>query len=1337
MSVRHSLIRLWPSCRGAITLTRQHLQRPALPCTGPQQSGIHFSNGQMLPAVCFRVYCSNSVSSEKNKEIKVLAEEVGQKVKITWKNGTESMFHSIWLRNNCHCSECKQDHSGQKLIDVGQIRYDTTVKKVTDSGDDKLRILWSDEHRGEVPLDFLIEHGYSDLTNDFRPSSMVSKPKSYPTLDFSKVVSGQQGVLQWLRDLNEYGVCLLKNVPLEEGMVCKVAELIAPVQQTIYGIQFDVVSKPSPINVAYSSVGLDFHMDLIYYESAPGLQLLHCMKFDECVEGGQSILLDLFYVAEVFRKSNPDEFQTLTRIPTTFQKIHYQRDNPVHMVYQKPIISLNHREEITSISWAPAFEGPLSVRPGDVEPYYRAYHKFAEAIKNSSAKLEFKMVPGDLLSFNNRRVLHGRNAFTLNGGGRHLQGCYVNIDEYKSKLHVLSHLLKDKRMIKQVGNQCCMTVGVGALKNSRVKVTQTGFVVSYELHPAVCVTWTGFVVSVSRTGLVVLHLSHEPDLLECEDLVKMSEPDLTCDTFMVKNHTQIDFTNGEYGGIPFNLIINSVGWLLLILLFTVLRKVAWDYGRIALVSRTEENENLTSNSQYNVWTSLFYGDHDDDDKNKIQGSVESLDAHLHKHDSNMCSWIPAYFRVKDSDILKKSGQDAIQYLSFQRYLIIYTTIVMVLSVVIIVPVNFSGNNIGNETDFGHTTIGNLDPDSPLLWVHAVLAVAFLILLVGLMRHFRVNLQYQEDEQVSRTLMISGIPTNQCYKNQITQHFEEAYPEASVVDVQFAYNIAELVKLDENRRVAEEALKNSKIEYEKTGIRPTMTPVTCGQCCCCCAACGCKEVDAIEHYESVAKKYREKCEKEKVTAYQDPAGIAFVTFYTDLMAARVRSDFEDTCKGSSNPQNSSLNQKLGVWNWSVHYAPSPENIYWENISKSKWKWWMTAIIVNVILVVILFFFTTPLIIINTLNQLEYLKPLEEHSPLLIQFLPTLLLWTFSALLPNVVYYSDSTFIGHWTRTAEHHAIMVKSFIFLILMVLILPSLGLTSTKALIQWFVLDRDSNFRWKCIFLAGHGAFFVNYVITAAFIGTALELIRFSELFMYGLKLLLAHSAAEKTAVRKSVLWEFQYGIQYAWMLCVFAVLMAYSLLCPLVVPFGWVYMILKHAVDRYNIYFAYKPSKINKNIHHTAINFVIIATILLQFNVVFFTALRSEAVNPVFVFSSVALFFSIVMFVGRAFFGWFKNLSSATRKYMKDQPKESNDRSQNPPSVDSPDHFVEQEQGASTPDSTDKPFVAGVLLDNNAPPSENGASRLAASYGTMSGTTPVNQENEEVDTNDVHYVQ
>ena len=45
---------------------------------------------------------------------------------------------------------------------------------------------------------------------------------------------------------------------------------------------------------------------------------------------------------------------------------------------------------------------------------------------------------------------------------------------------------------------------------------------------------------------------------------------------------------------------------------------------------------------------------------------------------------------------------------------------------------------------------------------------------------------------------------------------------------------------------------------------------------------------------------------------------------------------------------------------------------------------------------------------------------------------------------LVYYTDY-YLGHWTRTAMHQAMMRKTYIFLILMVLILPSLGLTSAK----------------------------------------------------------------------------------------------------------------------------------------------------------------------------------------------------------------------------------------------------------------------------------------------------
>lgn len=57
------------------------------------------------------------------------------------------------------------------------------------------------------------------------------------------------------------------------------------------------------------------------------------------------------------------------------------------------------------------------------------------------------------------------------------------------------------------------------------------------------------------------------------------------------------------------------------------------------------------------------------------------------------------------------------------------------------------------------------------------------------------------------------------------------------------------------------------------------------------------------------------------------------------------------------------------------------------------------------------------------------------------MPTLLLWTAAALLPVLVIRSDQ-WLSHWTRSKRNHSIMRKTFVFLLFMGLILPSLGLT-------------------------------------------------------------------------------------------------------------------------------------------------------------------------------------------------------------------------------------------------------------------------------------------------------
>lgn len=60
-------------------------------------------------------------------------------------------------------------------------------------------------------------------------------------------------------------------------------------------------------------------------------------------------------------------------------------------------------------------------------------------------------------------------------------------------------------------------------------------------------------------------------------------------------------------------------------------------------------------------------------------------------------------------------------------------------------------------------------------------------------------------------------------------------------------------------------------------------------------------------------------------------------------------------------------------------------------------------------------------------------------------------------------------------------------------------------------------------------GAFFVNYLMTAALVGAGLELIRFPELFWYVVQICLSKSIADTPAIQDKIKYEFRFGEQYA----------------------------------------------------------------------------------------------------------------------------------------------------------------------------------------------------------------
>jgi gamma-butyrobetaine dioxygenase len=299
-----------------------------------------------------------------------------------------------------------------------------------------------------------------------------------------------------LRALNEHGAALVTGAPV--GGAAADPAAAAPVlalarilsggigaMRTLYGESFVVeAARPAaagvalPINAAFSDVALDLHQDLSYMEAAPGLQLLHCARNDAGVVGGESTLLDAFMAAELLRRRAPAAFAALARLPVAFEKSHIARALPAIMRAERPHFSLRRaggtsggHGELVAVTWAPPFEAPLRIAcaRADLDEYFGARSAFARLLGDleagdgrgglpHGALLETRLEPGEVLVFNNQRMLHGRRAFEARGAGteRRLFGAYVCGDAWKSRLAVLAAAAREHERgswrMRRIGN---------------------------------------------------------------------------------------------------------------------------------------------------------------------------------------------------------------------------------------------------------------------------------------------------------------------------------------------------------------------------------------------------------------------------------------------------------------------------------------------------------------------------------------------------------------------------------------------------------------------------------------------------------------------------------------------------------------------------------------------------------------------------------------------------------------------------------------------------------------------------------------------------------------------
>jgi len=351
-------------------------------------------------------------------------------------DGTQERLHPLWLRERCRDAASIDLRTQQRLSDPSDFDPNLTLTVVSQPSPGTFQLSFSDGHQATFSAADILEEAALAANSHDCPAprlwdgALAELPRARWRAD-----PGDAELASWLEAFLTLGFVIFEGVPAEPGMVLKVGTRFGFVRETNFGALFDVRSTPDASDLAYTSLALDPHTDNPYRTPVPGIQLLHCLVNE--TRGGLSTLVDGFAVAQALRAHEPEAFHILSSTPVRFRYI----DTDTELTASAPPIELDVTGELKAIHFSPRLDFvPLFPRER-LEAYYHARRLFDHRLRAADFEIRFLLKDGDLVMFDNCRLLHGRTGFDPAEGLRHLQGCYIDIDGPRSLYRVLRRRL--------------------------------------------------------------------------------------------------------------------------------------------------------------------------------------------------------------------------------------------------------------------------------------------------------------------------------------------------------------------------------------------------------------------------------------------------------------------------------------------------------------------------------------------------------------------------------------------------------------------------------------------------------------------------------------------------------------------------------------------------------------------------------------------------------------------------------------------------------------------------------------------------------------------------------
>lgn len=377
-------------------------------------------------------------------------------VRVHWSDGRVSPYHSVWLRENAADDSTVNPATRERILDLSALDAWPEIDEAWVDDRGALCVHFQTENRQlAFHPGWLRTHDYAHGSTQDAPLVPINRwqggpDAAPPSLDGTDLLATEPGskaeeaiLAPALENLLASGLVRLRGLPTQPGSLEAIAQRIGPVRPTNFGQLFDVRAKPDPDSNAYTAIALPPHVDLPTREYQPGLQCLHCLE--NSVEAGQAVMMDGFAIAEALRSEYPDVFDRLTTQRWCFANTSRTSD----YVWHAPIIQLDDAGEPVEVRIADFLRGPLQTDFDQVEPAYAALMTLQRLLRQPRFAMRFSYRPGDLVIFDNRRLLHARDAFEGSQGHRWLQGCYLERDEANSRYRMILRARRERAVFGQ------------------------------------------------------------------------------------------------------------------------------------------------------------------------------------------------------------------------------------------------------------------------------------------------------------------------------------------------------------------------------------------------------------------------------------------------------------------------------------------------------------------------------------------------------------------------------------------------------------------------------------------------------------------------------------------------------------------------------------------------------------------------------------------------------------------------------------------------------------------------------------------------------------------------